>query len=328
MVVLASSGPYLNDYAIKSIKNEIGNIFGEDTVKIVTINIEKLNKELNNSINKLETYKKNQGGFKSLKNNSERKRLMAQAYLIIFKIREFLTGEKINYRYYYQTNDGHAGVVEFEEDEILKYIKFGDTHIRIANAILSKQESNQKYQSLLDEHYNNLYKGLQDDTESNYKVVHSYIFDKYAQMNAGLRNDNNPDQYQRFNMGHFFEAVDISFTEAINENKINDYNFIERSVFGKYLYYDSVHGTKGGDNALTLTQIKANEADVLAYNTIIDDLKELRSLFNINAINKEEIKERIKNLYIHESKYEDIKLFEQTAENAADKLINILKGSK
>ena len=51
---------------------------------------------------------------------------MAEAYLLIFKIREYLLNESINYRYYYNT-ENTAKVIQFEENDILKYIKFGSS---------------------------------------------------------------------------------------------------------------------------------------------------------------------------------------------------------
>ena len=43
-------------------------------------------------------------------------------------------------------------------------------------------------------------------------------------------------------------------------------------MFGKYLAYDNIAASKGGDNAITMTSIKANVADILDYTTIIKNL--------------------------------------------------------
>ena len=64
---------------------------------------------------------------------------MAEAYLLIFKIREYLLNESINYRYYYNT-ENTAKVIQFEENDILKYMKFGSSGLKMATSIIQKQE--------------------------------------------------------------------------------------------------------------------------------------------------------------------------------------------
>lgn len=313
------------------IEEEISNIFGSGTYEILSLNIQELRNKIDTIINKVELLEYKETGDSNkkyrIKNETDSKLLMmADAYFILFQVREFLTGESINYRYYYNTSEGRAGVIEFQEKDLIDYIKFGKNALEIAQGRIKKQgESNQKYQNLLDSHYKNLYAGLKDATTSGRKVVHSYIMHRYEETNAGLRNKEDPRLYQLFTMGHFFEALDIAFSEAIAEGKEDDFSFMEKSVYGTHLYYDNIEGLKGGDNANTMTQIKANAATILRYNTILNSLKDLRDILNVSFLNRKEIVERVKNLYLHESKYKDIEAFEQAAQAAANKLIEVLK---
>lgn len=327
---------YLSQSDIDSIQNEIATIFAEGSVEEMTLNLIELRKELDYITKKVElmSFGSKNNKYRIKNTSQEKRKLMAEAYLIIFKIREFLLNEKINYRYYFNASTSNgmvtgAKVIEFEEDELLKYIKFGKQGIQIASHILKKQEGNQQYQSLIDAHFTNLIAGIQNASGSYFKVVHSYIMNRYEQMNPGLRKQTGKGagSYQVFTMGHVYEAIDIAFSEAIEEKKIQDFSFIERATYGKYLNYDSIAGTKGGDNAITMTQIKANAADVLDFTTILKDLEQLKNIFSIN-VDKEAIKEGIKKLYLDETKYQDIEAFEGAAEAATEKLFNLLKVNK
>lgn len=320
---------FIGTQAQERIQNELAKIFGEGTCEIVSFNIEELRKKLNLIIDKvqLQAYKSGTETRYKIRNNTDNKlELMAQAYLLLFQIREFLTGEGINYRYYYTTSAGEARVIEFQEKDLMEYIKFGKNALEISEGRIKKQgQNNEKYQALLDKHYQNLYQGIQDSTTAGRKVVHSYIMHKYDGINPGLRNKEDPTKYQLFTMGHFFEAVDISITEAIEQNQIDNYSFIENAVYGKHLYYDNIEGLRGGDNSITMTQIKSNAASILKYYTILESLKELRDIINVQNINKAEIKERVKELFLHETKYQDIQAFERAANQAAEKLVKLLE---
>ena len=168
--------------------------------------------------------------------------------------------------------------------------------------------------------------GIQPAKNSNFQVVHSYIMKKYEINNPGLRKQTGKGagRYQVFNLGHIFEAMDIAFSIAINQNEINNYDLIESYMYGKYLNYDSIAGTKGGDNPITMTQIKSNIADLMDYYTLLNDLKILKDIFNTNMIDKELIKENIKKLYLDSSKYQDINDFNNMLDNAINKVIEVV----
>lgn len=285
-----------------------------------------LKSEISSIVNRMkfiEVYSSHSGKYKGSRISrmgKKKRELLAEAYLIIFKVREYLLDESIDYRYYYNTDDGGAGIVSFQEEDILKYMKFGQFGLQILDSALKKQEKNTQYQSLLDLHYTNLMNGLQKSTTGGFYLVHSAIMNKYEITNPGLRKKNN--QYQVFTRGHIFEAMDIAFSEALQNNAISDFGAIEQAVFGKYLAYDSVAATKGGDNPLTMTQIKANAADILDYTTIIKNLQEILILLNLKS--REEMKMQIEKIFMDKDKYQSLNAFNNAANNAVDKLLNIL----
>ena len=331
MAAVSNNKNYLSQADIKLIQNKIIDIFGEETNKELSLNISALVDEINYIAQKVQIKEFQSGSSKKyrLKRSSiEKRRLMAEAYLIIFKVREYLLNEVINYRYYYNTPDT-AKVIEFKEDNILNFIKFGKEGLKIAENILKRQEENQQYQNLIDRHYMNLMAGIQKASDSNFQLVHSNIMSKYENMNPGLRKQTGKGtgRYQVFTMGHVFEAMDIAFSEAIENNQIDNYDAIEKYMYGKYLNYDSVPGTQGGDNPISMTQIKANAADLLDYNTLLKDLEVLKNIFNLNNIDKNKIRENIKNLYINNDKYQDINDLNNAINNALNKVINSINKS-
>lgn len=321
---------YLNEKDIEMIQNQIINIFGDEVNQKIKIDINNLKNRLDYIIQKVQLIRVESSSskyYRIKRNSAEKKRLMAEAYLIIFKVREYLLNETINYRYYYNT-DETARVIQFEEKNILNYIKFGREGLKIADNILKRQESNQQYQDLIDKHYNNLLNGIQKVPNASFHIVHSTIMEKYESSNPGLKRQTGKGVgriYQVFTMGHIFEAMDIAFSEAIIKNQINNYDLIEHYMYGKYLNYDSIAGTKGGDNPLTMTQIKANVADLLDYNTLLKDLNIIKNIFSIDQqIDNQKIKENIKKLYIDASKYQDINDFNNAIDTALNQVLQII----
>lgn len=271
----------------------------------------------------IEVYSSHSGKYKGSRISRmgrQKRAYLAEAYLLIFKVREFLLNEEIDYRYYYNTEES-AGVVSFSEKDILKYMKFGQFGIQILDSALKKQQSNTEYQALLDLHYTNLMNGLQKSVTGGFYLVHSAIMNKYEAMNPGLRKKNN--QYQIFTRGHIFEAMDIAFSEAMQNQTVQDYGAIEQAVFGRYLAYDSVAATKGGDNALTMTQIKANAADILDYTTIIKDLQEIKKLLELT--DPKAMKQQIEKLFMDQDKYQTLEAFNDAANAAVDRLLDTLQ---
>ena len=117
----------LDQKDINSIKERIGTIFGEDTTEYLNLNLSLLKAELlaiTNKIKLIQVYHSNSlkvKGQRVSRMGKQKRMLLAEAYLIIFKIRQFLLNESINYRYYFNTQDS-AKVIQFNEDNILKYM--------------------------------------------------------------------------------------------------------------------------------------------------------------------------------------------------------------
>lgn len=321
----SSKTKILDQKDINVVKERIGTIFGEDTAEYLNLNLNLLKAELLTIVNKIkliQVYHSNSlkvKGQRVSRMGKQKRMLLAEAYLLIFKVRQFLLNESINYRYYFNTQDS-AKVIQFDEDNILKYMKFGTFAIQILDSALKKEDTNSEYQSLIDQHYINLMNGVQPANTAGFYVVHSYIMDKYNTENPGLRKKNN--QYQIFTRGHLFEAMDIAFSESIENNTIQNFSAVEAAMYGKYLSYDSVAGTKGGDNAITMTQIKANAADIMDYSTILNDLNKILVLLEMR--DKQSIIAQIKELYLSRDKFESDLAFENAAEKAAEKLLDIL----
>lgn len=321
----SSKTKILDQKDISIIKEHIGIIFGEDTVGHLNLNLNLLKIELLSIINKIkliQVYHSNSSKIKGQRVSrmgKQKRMLLAEAYLIIFKVRQFLLNENINYRYYFNVQDS-AKVIQFDEDNILKYMKFGTFAIQILDSALKKEDTNSEYQSLIDQHYINLMNGVQQANTTGFYVVHSYIMNRYNTQNPGLRKKNN--QYQVFTRGHLFEAMDIAFSESIKNNTIQNFSAIEAAMYGKYLSYDSIAGVKGGDNAITMTQIKANAADIMDYSTILNNLNKILVLLEMR--DKQSIITQIKELYLSRDKFETDFAFEEAAEKAAEKLLDIL----
>lgn len=317
----------LSEKDIENILSRVSDSFAEDLNRELILDVNNFKQEIMTIINKMkfiEVYSSNSGKYKGSRISrmgKQKRAYLAEGYLLIFKMRQFLLNEPINYRYYYNTDNGGARVISFSEDNLLKYMKFGQFSIQILDSALKKQESDQSYQQLLDIHYANLMNGLQKANTTGFYVVHSAIMNKYGGLNPGLRRKN-ANNYQVFTRGHIFEAMDIAFSEAMQEQKIADYGLIEKAMFGKYLAYDNIAASKGGDNAITMTSIKANVADILDYTTII---KNLQSILNILELrDRAEMKTAIESLFMDQSKYQTLNDFNDAANAAVDKLLDVL----
>lgn len=316
---------YLGGFDIENIEKNIIKFFTEKSKQIVINDINALKKEVDLIIQKINLTKDNTIS----RNTKWKENLMAEGYLIVFKLRHFLLEEEIDYRYYYTTDEGKAKVFNFNEKDILNYMHFDANRIGVGAANIKKTLEDQSYQNLLDKHYDNLIAGIQpakklknektDDDKTSYKVVHSYIMRKYESSNPGLRKKDDNRYYQLFNMGHIYEAMDVAFSEAILNKREDDFDYIENLMYGKYLNYDNIAGTKGGDNALTMTQVKSNAAGFLKYFTILEALKEISKMLD-PKISSTELEQRIRDLYISTTKYEDIDACNQIVDKAVKSL--------
>lgn len=332
--VKKTSKTELSDSEIDDIYDTIGKIFGEDTQEKISLDIALLKTEIQEIVNKIEFSKKNKGNVLRVK-QGDRKKLIAEGYLLIFKVREYLLEESIDYRYYYSDDkNGIAHVTSFTEKEILKFMRFNKKAITLIENTLKERDADNEYDALLDLHYKNLMNCMQKSNRNqSFYIVRRDIMDKYGQINPGLilkdfQNQefskivSNLSSYQQFNRGHIFEAMDNAFSEAIRFNRIQNYGLIEKRVFGKFLSYDGIEGLRGGDNEMTMTQIKANAARFLKHTTIINDLKSIASLLELKQ--PDEIKKRIKELFLTADRGRTKKNLEKSVEDATSKVLELV----
>lgn len=275
-------------------------------------------------------------GFKSKTNTASNRILLANAYELIFKFRRFLLNETINYRYYYRDSEGNVKAISINENNILKYVKFGKIALQL-NPTLLKQNNdaiNAKYSELMTKYFNKYVPAKNEKNDyftslGKYGyIVRKSIMQEYGNRNPGLKQKKNPRQYQFFNQGHIFEALDIAISHQIELEKQIDDQQIKNDVFGTALVYDNIIASQGGDNPFTNTSIKANRADLYDYNTIYQQLKIIKDIISGGLIDKASYQEKISKLFLNKAKFETEAAMKETAEKAVDKLLNILKISK
>lgn len=268
----------------------------------------------------------------------KQQRLLAKGYMLIFKFREFLLNEKINYRYYYNDSEG-AHATQFEEEDILKYIKFGKIAIELNPSELKTAVPAGVYDALIQKYYGIFTGGgymLAAKNGGSRLLAHSSIVKQYVGRNPGLINQSNPNSHQLFTAGHVYEAIDtaISAYVELQANKLQNIPLnasqeekaLAGYVFGKYLAYDSIKASQGADNSLTNTSIKSGGADLYDYSTIIRQLQVIDSICSAGVLTSEQIQSEISKLFLHKSKFGNSEqLMQQAASRARDKIIKELK---
>ena len=315
----------------KSITEMVADSFAEDLQGQLHMNLENFRSRVNYILSQMDLVRINNkkwGFFNyTTKNNS----VAAEGYLLIFNFRQFLLNEEIDYRYYFY--DGKEGVnkaVSFSEKDILKYIKFGSSAIQMNPTALKKEEIDKQY-SAFAQHYFKLYTVpdvndyMRLVTSKNYsgRIVRQAIMNKYGKANPKLHKEGSR-KYQLFNRGHIYEAIDDAAATIIqNEEDVSD-EIMERYVFGKYLAYDNIKASRGGDNPITNTSIKSESADLYDYNTIKKQLEKIKYILDNGLISQEETSERIKDLFLEKTKFANEDDYEQAAQKAFDKLLDIL----
>lgn len=304
---------------IDYINNTIANIFREEGEKNISLNVIALNKEINKIIKnvQLEQVKVGKANkYRIIDPQPMKNALMAEAYLLIFKLREFLTSESIDYRYYFESVKGRAQVVTFTDNELLKYIRNGQYGLNILVSAVKKATKANNYQQLLDLHYQKLMEGLKPiETKNGIRYcVHKKIHDQYVEKNPKLLRYPGTDDhtYMFFNKGHIFEAIDKAFTEAMIKEKVDSYRIIQNAMYGKYLKRDTGKGIKSGDNEMTMTQIKSNSADFMQYSTLLSTLKELQQIFKVPPeLEKRKLKEQLVKVFVDEKRYKTQKAYNE-----------------
>ena len=154
----------------------------------------------------------------------------------------------------------------------------------------------------------------------NLRIVRHAIMDRYFSNNPGLKTKDGK-RYQTFNMGHIYESLDLTITHTFmnfGEEKMDKY--IDNYMFGKYLKRDKVIASKGGDNFLTNTSVKSNQANLYSFKTIANQLYLIQQMLLVT--NEQKLKSEIINLFIDTSeKSDDLRRdLEQSAQKATNKL--------
>lgn len=256
----------------------------------------------------------------------KRQALAARGYVLIFRFREWLLNERLNYRYYYQDNQGNIHATEMTEENILNFIKFSQAGIQI-NPTLAKTANSAPalYNSIINQYYqlymnfNGKGKGEYLQKGANYGfLVRSHIMKTYEKMNPGLRTKDG--RYQLFNRGHILEALDTAISDIVTHNlEIND-SMMAQYVFGKHLQLDHIKASQGADNNFTKTSIKSGSADLYDFFTIRTQLEEIQKILN-GGFDRDQAEQTIIKLFMHQSKYTLGDEFQKTADEAIDKLL-------
>lgn len=323
----------LSTNQINTIYKKIGEIFAEQLDATIKIQFDSLEKQLNQILKsmQLDEIFHSSGKHKGwvLRNATPRRQaLAARGYLIIMKFREYLTNERIDYRYYYEDSSGVSKASTFSEENILQYIKFGPMGLQINPTQAKLANVAEEYNTLMEQYFSTFttLDYMQPASQAAGYVVRSKIMEQYEGMNPGLRNKKN--QYQFFNKGHIYEAIDTSISAAILEDSNEELDkLVENFLFGRYLAYDNIKASQGADNPITNTSIKSGSADLYDYSTIKTQLETLQLILFAGTLSKEEMAIRIQDLFLHKSQFNTATEMEATAESYVDKIIKDLQNS-
>lgn len=324
----------LSDSQIKTIYKKIAEAFAEQLDEKILINFSSLKKQINQILTAMqleETFHQDgqHKGWKLRNATPYRQAMAARGYLIIMKFREYLTNEKIDYRYYYEDRLGTSKATTFSENNILKYIKFGSDAIQIDPTTAKTANPAGEYNSFIQEYFSRFTgpEYMQPASGANGFLVHSTIMKQYSGSNPGLHRKDNPNQYQFFNKGHIYEGIDTALSAALIDDNENLDLMVQNYLFGKYLALDNVKASQGPDNTITSTSIKSGSADLYDYNTIKKQLEILQNVLFSGTIGREEMSNKIQELFLHKSHFNTAEEMEQTAQTYIDKIIKDLKNS-
>ena len=326
----------------EEIRKEIIDIFGEEGAAQLAFDLIKFKNALDNIISemKLEEY-----SFTSYwtgepihvvrrrmsKEVTRRNYLALKGFMFIFKFREYLFNEKIDYRYYFQDEKGVVNARSFGEMDLIDFTMFSEGAIKLnIKEIIDKGEEGKKYFTLKMNQYINRYtkpdknKYMQKRNPAlyNLRIVRSHIMSKYNPPNKGLKTKDG-QSYQTFNMGHIYESLDLALVNSVLEFDEEQRNsqLIDALMFGRYLKRDTVIASKGGDNFFTNTNIKSNSANLYNFNTISNQLYIIQQM--LKTTSKENILKDIKYLFIDKSEKSNIikQDLEDKAQQATNKLL-------
>lgn len=305
---------YLSQSDISQIKRDIANLFSEETISSLSF-VKGLKTRINNI---LKQYTKNNKGKMEIDSlNYTTQKFLGKGYVLIQEFRQLLLGEVLSYRYY-QNVDGQISITDFQEDDILHYMKFTTGKIYInQNLHLKQHEANQEYIEKVNRVFPKITKEMTRQ-KSGY----------YVNQNAINRYKANPKLLGiLYNEGHIFEAIDLAYSDLAKHDRLGtkgEDTIVKNYVFQKYLMRDTVRGSKGGDNPFENRSIKANSAGLYSFNSIYEDLVNISLMLELRS--KAEIAQIIKSTFLDISKFNNnIEQMDKAAEMAAEKLMSILQ---
>lgn len=315
---------YLSEAEIEKIYAEISEIYGNQgalkfNLSIFKAQVDSLLKEMDiQSIRKKNSFTGK--WFTSYEINKEVERksaLAAKGYLLIFKFREYLTGETINYRYYFTDSEGNVKVREFGEDNLLRVMQFSPNGNKIGVATsrlmtmeneLEAEQQKQKnmFESLMNKHFKKYtFPSVNDYMRSigsnNLRRVRTAIMEQYGRRNPGLRTKDG--RAQTFNEGHIYESLDVTITYLFIRREsleLIPFNDIDDFMFGSFLSRDNVKGSKGADNQYSKTSIKSNKASFYNFNTVSNQLVQIQKM--LNSTDQNTIRDTIKFMFLDDTK--------------------------
>ena len=339
---------YLDESTIEKIYAEISEIYGNQgalrfNLSIYKAQVDSLIKEMN--LMGIRKYNSFTGKyFTSYEINKEvqnKSALAAKGYLLIFKLREYLTKESINYRYYFTDTSGDVKVREFGEDKLLEIMQFSDNSNRIGVGVsklmtienqLNAEQQKQKniFENLMNKQFKKYtYPKVNDYMRAlgsnNLRQVRSAIMAQYGK-NPGLRTKDG--RYQTFNEGHIYESLDVTLTylflrkEALESISFKD---VDDFMFGSFLSRDNVKASKGADNQYSKTSIKSNNASFYNFNTISNQLVQIQKM--LNSTDEKEIRDTITNMFLDNTKtYQEVQNdLSQVSDKALQELLEWTK---
>lgn len=319
----------LSSQQISALYRQVAKAFVEDGVEQLSIDLKNLKRQVDTILKQVKviqiTTERGNKHWTLYNATPKRQALAARGYVLIFKFREWLLNEQLNYRYYYEDNQGNIHATEMTEANILNFIKFGREGLQIdPTAAKAGDTASVLYDSLVNQYYQQYMsfgaegKGAYMQKGAKYGfLVRSHIMNLYEGMNPGLRAKDG--RYQVFNKGHVLEALDTAISDIITHDfEISD-SMMETYVFGKHLQLDHIKASQGADNNFTKTSIKSGSADLYDFSTIRAQLEVIQHILS-GEFDRDQAEEAIIKMFMHQSKYASGEEFQKTAETAVDKL--------
>ena len=148
----------LSSQQISALYKQVAQAFVEEGVKQLSLDLNSFKKQIDLILKevKLHQIMTSHGSKYWVLANATPKRqaLAARGYVLIFRFREWLLNERLNYRYYYKDNQGNIHSTEMTEENILNFIKFSQAGLQI-NPTLAKTANSapELYNSTINQYY-------------------------------------------------------------------------------------------------------------------------------------------------------------------------------